>query len=570
MGAFAFLLLLATAPFVIKDGLLTPAGAHSTGFFYALVPLAIAVSGKGPPGFWRGLAAGLSLAVGTWYMRSAVAAGPALAIALLPGGPRALAGMTLGVLTFPALCAGDSALLTRPGGPLAYRGFELVFSEMLGAIRAESMTPDYAGKAMEAIGADARPWMFAQPFSPPEVTDIPHRAIFRWAGRVWFLGWMIGAGLLAALAALRGPEEAPRRPLWGAAVVLALAGAYAATYVISPFRIDPGLIGPPIDGDVFAPGLSGPRYLIPVYLGWTMALAGAVGLAWTNRWTRILSLGVLWVVFSGFLTMRLDLQRYTEPAHFWDELRPFDYHRVWGLGRGPPLEVHVRCADPDPISRSNHLRVMGWHYIGDARALVDDPEYLSGRIQDFQDNWGKLSAADLPFFVQGAGQAIGDGMAGTDNLPVEQLFNGAFRSAATIGPELGEVFLAGFAQTIAWDVVGGDPRPTVKLLCRETAWGTRPFCPVVGGLFASTDIVQAANSGELLAGFPAELLVGPHAADIVRGAAIQLRRVSPWIRTTARASWQADLLAAFDEGWAEEDARQRWKIGDEPRPEWVP
>ena len=115
-GALLFLLLLAVAPFLLKDGLITPAGHHSSALAWALAALAIAAGGGGKPDFRRGVLCGLLLGIGIFYTRTTVAAVPAAALLLVPGGWRALVGAFVGGCSL-LLLGGIEALLALRGVP---------------------------------------------------------------------------------------------------------------------------------------------------------------------------------------------------------------------------------------------------------------------------------------------------------------------------------------------------------------------------------------------------------------------------------------------------------------------
>ncbi len=572
VGAVAFLLLLAASPFVIKDGLLTPAGGHSSGFLYGLVPLAIAVSGRGPPTWRRGLAAGAALAFGAWYIRTAVAAGPALLVALAPGGLRALAGCAVGLLGFPLLGAANALFLTADGGPLANRGFGLVFREVMGAIRAESATPAYAEKTLEALGVTLRPYLFA---IAGDAGDRHHLELFAWAGRTWSAAWLVGIGLLAA--ALGSLAKAPTRAAgWAAAVLLALGAGYAASYVVAPFRVDPTILQTLADPVVVgAPGVPAPRYVVPIQLAWTLGLAGAAGLLWRWRWTRAASFGVLWVVGAGAWAAALDAEHYAEPDQLRDELDPFSYLGFYGpgLGRGPGMYWHVRCGHPDPISRAAHRRAAGRYWAADATKLVADPAYLSRRLDEFEEHWGRPLPKDVPFLVQGMGRVLGDAPHSHAEIPVEELVAGVFANAESLGPERGEVLLRGFQEGLPFDAVQGRGTTFVRAACAATSWGTRPLCPLIGRLHVDTELARVTTPEALFGrgGHPlfTSAEFGP---NIVYGAASRLRRIAPTTQWSPEslAGWEPALADGFARGWAFADARASWRAGDSVDPFVVP
>ena len=571
-GGAAFLLLLAAAPFLIKDSFLTPVGGHSSAFFFALAALAVAVAGKVPPSFARGLCAGIVLGVGAWYTRTTVSAGPAVLIALLPGGRRAVGGFMLGVVAFPALCAINALVLTLGEGPLASRGFGLVLRETVAAIRAEHAAPDYAAKLHEGIGGSVQHFLFAQPGGP----GTGHRgAWLLWAGRVWWLTWMVGLGSLGALL-LGFLKKGTRSSAWSAAVLLALMGGYLATYVTAPFRIDPVLLREVTDLRwTMAPGIHAPRYIVPIQLALTLCVAGAAGLFWRWRPSRLLLLGLLWPLVAGGRMAGLDALEHGEPEDVWGELRPFSYAKFYGpgVGRGPTPYWHARCGHPDPVSRANHRRAAGSAWAGDAQRIIEEPDYLSRRLEEYAAQWGRPLQTDLPFLVQGMGHALGDAPHSSAELPLETVVGGLFRNAESLGPELGEVFLQGVAESLPFDAFSDSASSRVRLLCRSTSWRTMPLCGVVGQMFVDSESGQVTTPSALFGrGFHPTLLDGPHATAVVEGAAFAMRGGAPdtvWTEASL-AAWPDGLGAAFQRGWAVADARARWRTGDPWDPRLVP
>jgi hypothetical protein len=570
-GAAAFAMLLATAPFLIKDGLLTPAGGHSSGFLYAIIPLLIAVGGKGPPTFVRGLVAGVALGFGAWYMRTAVSGGPALLVALAPGGRRALGGMFVGIFSFPLLAAVNALLFTAGDGPLANRGFVLVFQEVMGAIRAESVAPAYVEKATEAMGLRLRYCLFAQAGPVFREHDGTY---FAWASEVWAVAWTVGLAALSVAAA--GLARTRHRTAgWAAAVLLALGVGYLATYVMSPFRVDASMLREIDEAAVLvAPGVPAPRYLVPIFLAWTFGLAGAAGLAWKWRWTRIAFFGALWVAGVGGWAAYLDADGEAESEQLRAELRPYDYLGYYGagLGRGPGMFWHVRCAHPDPVSRAAHRRAVGPLWASDASKVVGESDYVARRLRELDEQWGVTSAEDLPFVVQGIGRAVADAHHSAAQISLGRLVGGVIRNAETLGAPLGDVLLRGFEEGLAEDAFTGAPEGAA-MFCRETSWGTQPMCSMVGRMTVDPEIGLVTTPEALFGrGFHPMLLDPVRGGVVVAGAASRLRSQAPdtvWSDETL-AGWRPDLATGFKRGWAFEDARMRWREGDAPDPFLIP
>ena len=172
-GALVFPMLLAAAPFLIKDGLITPMGHHATGPFFALAALAVALGGRGrgPDGsgprtltVGRAFAAGLVLGVGCWYMRTVIAAAPALALAVLPGGRRALGAAAAGFMAYPILTGINCWFFTQHVDPYTEWGFWTTLGASMASPRALAAAVDPVSKSMEALALPFRHLLFAQPF----------------------------------------------------------------------------------------------------------------------------------------------------------------------------------------------------------------------------------------------------------------------------------------------------------------------------------------------------------------------------------------------------------------------
>jgi len=571
-GGAAFVALMGCAPFVLMDGLLTPAGGHASGFFWALIPFVIAVGGRGPPTLARGIAAGAALAVAAWYTRTAVAAGPALLVVLAPGGLRPLFGAGVGLLAFPLLGFANAVLLTAHDGPLANRGLPLVFREVLGALRVDKVAPVYEEKVLDVLGFTLRPYLFALTGGGQERH---HLELMAWAGRTWNLAWVAAAASLGVVSVgLAKPRS--RAIGWAAAVLLSLGAGYSLVYMAAPLRIDPLFFRPLADPvAAVAPGVPGPRYLVPVHLAWTLGLAGLAGLAWTSWWTRPAVLAVAWVAAAGAWAGSIDRDHYAEPPEVWADLRPYDYLGFYGvgLGRGPGMYWHTRCGHPDPVSRAAHRRAAGRIWADDARMLTAEPDYVVRRLGEYGERWGALLPEDVPFVVQGIGRALGNARHSQADVDASALIAGLFANAETLGRERGEVLLRGFAEGLPIDSLPPTAQARTRLLCPTTSWGTRPLCTVVGKVHVDTEIGTVSTPEALFGrGFHPALLSPELGPAVVEGAADRLRSAAPatqWAEETL-ASWDSDLAGAFLAGWRRADARATWAAGDPADPFLVP
>ena len=176
-AALAFLLLLAGAPFLVKDGMLAAIGGHTTGLLYALLALALALPDReGRHRKWQPLASGLVLGFGTWYLRTVALAGPAILLALLPAGRQALARFALGTLLFPLLLFANVLGLYLAASPDAVNGVGPLLRKALWQVREfDSAEWDPFAKVGEVLSVPYQSLLFAQ---PPSAVDsmVPERS----------------------------------------------------------------------------------------------------------------------------------------------------------------------------------------------------------------------------------------------------------------------------------------------------------------------------------------------------------------------------------------------------------
>ncbi len=580
-AALALPVLLAAAPFVLKDGLITPAGHHVSGTFFALLALAIALggrregdeqSGPGRPGFVRGLLAGVALGVGSVYMRPVVSAGPALALVLLWGGWRPLLGLALGCLSMPALVWFGSQALASGVSPYDQWGAVGTFKTAMWAPRAEPAPQQALPKLMEALSPPLRPLLFAQPLSRSGA-PFAVRDLYAAAGHLWSVAWLATPALLlatgATLLSLRR-RPALRRLAWGTAVILLLAAGYAATYIASPFRVDDGLVE--LAGNAMAPGLSGPRYVLPVYICLTLGLAHLAGLAWRHRWLRWAGLAlVLLVAVPGAWAAVTDLAADRDQPSEVGSLHPYEYFKMFGPHRGPSQEVHLGCDTDDPVSRANHLRAAGWMRQPSPMGLAGEPHQVRQILERTAQEEG-LTAGERRFVAHGMGIGLSDALHAVQGIRMAGLGEIAIRVTEELGPDDGEAFAAGFVAGFPHDQLQELDAATVAWACAETSWGTRPLCRLVGHRFVEADLDSLPEQ-------PAELLVDPDTfptgaagAAVAFGAGEELARVRPWFERTHQTllRWPTATAGAFEAGWAEQRARDRWRTGDPWEPRLVP
>ncbi len=592
-GAVAFALFFATMPFVLKDGLITPAGHHASSVFYALLALWIAVGRRSRggvelrPGFGRGLAAGVVVAVGAWYGRSVVSIGPAVALALLPGGLRSLLGLGIGCLVLPALGAADAWWLSREFQPYAAWGFEETFRTAMWKPHASSIDPDRMSKLWEALSVAVEPMLFGQPFDPDRrFVESAHLI----GSEIWSGAWSkVPVLLAAALAVLGGlwarhvrrdrigsaeppgvaegadPAAPPwRRLTWGTAVVSAVVAGYIGSYVFSPFRIDPGTVQLAQAGN--AVGIPGPRYLLPGFLVLTLGLGQVAGLLWGSRWWRR-ALAVVFV-FSiadpGFGAAKVDWTTERDRPSHLSIVRPFHYSGMFGPNRGPDEEVHLSCPATDPVSRANHLRAVGAFRAPVPGGIVEDPRLIQESLVQLRHEH-PLSDADALFVLQGMGARLADHLTSTKGLSRRALLQMALAAADELDSRGGAAYLDGFGRGLS--LVG---EHSFDIVCREDQPGPRLLCRRLGGDGAHAGFRRLPlDPGELLPGYDADSVV---ATDLMHGAGEALADVAPWTDRPPHvlAAWPPALAEAFEEGWTAHMARRDWRVGDAWVPELVP
>jgi hypothetical protein len=585
-AAVVWPLLLMAAPFVLKDGLLTPAGHHSTGFVWALGALAVALGGSAEKPSWqRGLLAGALLGVAMFYMRTAVSAGPAVAIALLRGGWKPLIASGVGTLAFPALAVWNTSAFVAAVSPYKEWGFQQTFATLLGAPRAESVLIEYGPKVSEALSWRLKHIVFAQaplPQGGPEPM-----ALMESAGIAWSAAWSVTPVLVLVLTGLllinrkRDPQGAAR--LWGTAVIAALAAGYLATYVASPFRIDPFLLDPPA-GTVYAPGSSGPRYLVPPWLALSVAMAHVLGMTLQDRWLRFpaaLALGGLLVLGLG--SAGADVWNHREPPGTWSTLQPFAYPKMFGPHRGPAQEVHASCSRGDPISRANHLRAAGWFRKPSLEELLRDTIGRQDAVTQMQADH-PMTQDELAFVIEGFGLGFADALHSADRETIVRAIDATVRGAN--GQPIrahGDAFLQGFASGFPEDQLTENLNKSfVDRACQPTRHGDiQPLCARIGGAVIRVPIAHLPDlPHDLYENFPTELLDGPVGPDLLRGAGRRLARSCPWLEDEVLHPeealeqgielWPVSLAEAFVEGWNQGTTTLHWAPGDPWTPASVP
>jgi len=571
LGAVAFPLLLATAPFLVRDGLLAGIGGHGSGVFYAVLATALAVSAGQRPGERnRALLAGAALAFGVWYIRTVILALPACVLALSLGGRRPLVRFGLGLLVLPALLLGNIVALWLVESPYAADGVLALCSTVVWGVRELGHADqDLLGKALESVGLPYRSLFFAQPQSGLS-SVVPTRPLGEASATVWVVGWL-AAIPLAALPWLRlrsvrseGHDASPatRHPLRLHWVVPLLVAAYVGAYILSPLRAE-AILGE--WADVFpptAPGVNAPRYLVPIYVAWTLLLAFAVGaLARGAPWSRGLAYLVLGAtVGSGAYQAQGDWLQDRDPLETVSAVEPYYYFKMFGPGRGPPREVHESCTTENPVSRSNHLFTLGWFIGQPPEQLLTDPRGDRTALDTFLQG-RPLSEEDIRVVVHGMGRALGDQMFSSFQLESHEVLAVARRSAEALGKGRGGPYLYGVGESMDHGRLRTEPDRLASLLCFEMRWGTRPLCALAGQLLASTGLTSLpADPQDLFTRDAPALTSLPLGVrlELVRGAAIGLANSSAIVGVDSPVveHWPDGLGPFFQGSW------KAWKAGE--------
>jgi len=558
VAAAAFPALLAVSPLLVKDSLITPAGHHSSGVFYALLAVALALGGSGPARPGRALLAGVTLGFAAFYMRTSVVVGPAILLALAPAGKRSVAAFLAGCWAFPALAALNALGIDRAS---AHPGsdFRQIYEALMWSPRATPTEAPLAAKVAEAFGWPVRHLLFAQ-VKDPIAGDFPNRAVYDVAATVLAWSWLLALPALAAAAAAA-------RKFRGSWVVALIAAGYLAAYALSPFRFEPSVIAG-AGGD---PDFIAVRYAVPAWIALTMVLAQGIGvLAQRSRRAAVGLAAVL--LLPGLGAAHADLFLDADPPGTWQTLPPYRYEGMFGPHRGPWIYSHWNCPTRDPISRANHLRSGGAMVAPPPTRAADDPRTVLVIVSDTTQEQG-LSAAERPFVAQGIGTALGYRYGGNDVLSNRQEIAAVLASANEMPRRDADAFLHGFRGGSPFEEFDPEDGGFVTTLCQPTVWGTFPLCRAVGWFLLESEWPGVAPT-------PAEMLHQPlppevpaeALPDVYYGAGEQFARRWPWLdlETQNLDAWPPELAAAFLAGARTRQIRSRWGPDDAWLPELVP
>ncbi|MBJ95592.1 MAG: hypothetical protein CMP23_14105 [Rickettsiales bacterium] len=567
-AAFSFPLLLACAPFLVKDGLLAAIGGHTTGLFYVLVALAVALPAGPTNGrSCRPLLAGLLLGLGTWYLRSAAVAIPALLLALNPRGRDAQRRFLIGFLLFPALVLLNIAALWITDSPDAAGGVLALAAKVTWQLRELGAAErDLLAKVGEAIGLPYLSLLFAQP--PSAVNSIvPERPFAYASGVLWVSGFLVASiwGLFGLLrwsySLLNNRLKRGQQRSSGASAVALLALSWALTYVLSPLRAEAILtewaqIEPPA-----APGVNAPRYLIPIYLLWLLLLAQCLAVL-ARRYRRLAIAGLGLLLLVGGSQGLGDFIHDRDPSSVAERVEPYYYFKMFGPGRGPPQRIHEECRTRDPVSRGNHLAALG-SFIGSTPALLASQPTADSQAVDALLERHKLTRSELQILAHGMGRALGDQMFSSFQLTSAELLEQARSSAEFLGPGVAEPYLVGVGEAMDHGRLRERQDELLAMLCRPLSWGSRPLCSLAGQMLADINLQRAPARPKLLfvAGVP-ELDQLPEGVrlELIRGAAIELANsaLSFDVEEQDLSVWPDQDSQFFHNAWHSWRAAERW------------
>ena len=561
-AAIAWALLLMSAPFVVKDGLLSATGGHAPGIFFVLLATWLAL-GKGA---LRPLLAGAALGFGVWYIRSAAAVLPAVALASLwQGRRRALGWFAAGLALFPLLLAANALLLSSGRDD----SFVRLAAQATFGMRSDGFDvgalPAKVGESLSLHMASA----LYGPAGPIEEAPRWLQHASGWTGLGWAAAWV--AALLLAALRLRRRLSRPTRDLAAVAVAL-LPLAYAAAYVLGPFRIEEVVRGWYPLTPTSAPEVTNVRYLVPILLLWMLLVS--LEFAGSSNSKGRSSPGLRVVVLLGLAGLSLAA---VGPKH--DRAPPGSfvatavvrYGFLYGPHRGPSRESHASCDTSDPISRAAHLRAVGAFGAPIAKSVGEDPRLVKAHLARIRKELD-LEPQELAFVVEGLGMALGDQLRANDSILVEDLAASLERAVTELHPDWVRPFVLGVGNSIANSVSasGMPPEQFTVLVCSGSEADARPLCFLAGLLLSSRKGMDALDvvHEQPMASIPAV------ERALLRGYAMQVGGRQPpgaWPKESDIADWPRRHRVLFQQG-LRTGARRRWRLPAEPefRPSRMP
>jgi hypothetical protein len=397
-AAIVWPLLLAAAPFLVKDGLAFGVGGHSAGVSFGLAALALAMGADRDTR--RATVAGVVLGIGIWHIRTAAVATPAVALACwFAGGRAALLGLARGLCALPVLLVLNIAALKWGGTVWEARALRDLVPAVVfpGADEGERTLIERVGYGS---GWSFAPLMFAQP--PDAQGLVPVRGGAPWIGRLWVASWLAVPPLAAAVW-WRGADRIQRR---AAGVVALLAGGWIVAWQLAPVAVEAAvveLVEHPRVPAAAAP-LNPMRYFAALYPCWILLLSLGLGAALHHRFARPAAglVAAALIVTGGALAVedwRFDRDLTSPTSSIWTAYYP----SIMLEGRLPPRAVHLRSLGSDSDSRRFHLDALAWSL--PCSLGRDEPGCVAGAVEELEDEAdGRLRPDDLERIARYAGR----------------------------------------------------------------------------------------------------------------------------------------------------------------------
>ena len=543
-GLWLWVALLSGAPFLLKDGLISMPGGHTTSIVWVLLAL-VAVQRALDGSDRAALAAGVIAGFATWYTRSAV-----LVVAVVPlvfvlaGRWRSMRHALVGLLSLPLMVLINGWALTVAGPWAGQSPPEDVWSRMLWNVY-ELGSRDWSpvGKALEVVGLRGWRQLFAQPEPLPGeiVSSIPALPGALWAAA------LVGAVLIGGALLVRRARD--RRGVEVIDAVGLLVLLYAAAYIGSPLRIEPETLdfaGAPFPTMV--------RYVTPAMLvGLVLIGLGAARLAAAGGRLRQLAV-VLVVVLAvpGLIAALAD--RSDRAGSIWEARMPFKYYRVFGAHRGLSRELLAGWSSGDAASEENRLLVLG-SFEACSPVCVDEDRLQPARRLAIAASELELDPGQRRVLAKGMGMAFADHLWSSDEIGGDRLLLLAIEAAELMSSADGAAWLDGFGTVAEEDpgLLRLDGDQLVGELCGLEMGGDRPLCRIAGGPLS----FECGDEGveELLRASVTEATL-PDAVEAVGWR--HGRDLPPWQREGCEASLGGELAQAYGRGWTE-GGRRRWR-----------
>ena len=547
-GLWLWVALLAGAPFLLKDGLISMPGGHTTSIVWVL--LAVLAVDRALAGSDRAaLAAGAIAGFATWYTRSAVIVAAVVPFVFLVSGRwQALRRALVGLSSLPLLLLLNGWALTVAGPWAGNDAPADVWSRLLWNIYGGGQAEwSPIGKLLEVVGLSGWRQLFAQPVALPGETVAELSVL---PGAPWAAALALALVLAVVLLArrVRSPKD-----LQTVEVVALLAVLYAAAYVLSPLRVEPEtqlFVGAPLPTMV--------RYLTPAMLV-LLALLGlaAADLASRGGRARLVAAALVAAVAlpGAVQALRDGSDRATE---IWATRLPFKYYRVFGAHRGLPPALLAGWHPADERSDENRLLALGTFAACGPPCVAADPADPARRLAVATEDHG-LDPQQRSVVARGMGMAFADHLWSSDEVGGDRLLGLAIEAAQRMSPRDGAAWLRGFGEVAAEDpaLLRISEDRLVRELCGLELGGERPLCraagrtvPIECGDEGSSDRLRTRAHG-VPPTVVAEALGWRHGRDL-----------PPWERARCQAGLDEELGGAYAQGWAD-GARLRWRDGSE-------